>query len=136
MIMWRRDCGFVPVAESPGGRFLGVITDRDICIATATKHVSPDSVPVGTVMNRRAITCTPSDEVRTAMNRMSEAQVRRLPVLDKQGRLSGILTLNDLALAAERTTRRADESVSYADVMGVLRGVSAHRLPAKLAAAS
>ncbi len=136
MIMWRRDCGFVPVAESPGGRFLGVITDRDICMATATKHVSPDLVPVATVMNRRAITCAPTDDVRIAMTRMNEGQVRRLPVLDKQGRLSGILTLNDLALAAERTARRVDESVSYGDVMGVLRAVSAHRLPTKLAAAS
>jgi CBS domain-containing protein len=136
MIMWRRDCGFVPVAESPGGRFLGVITDRDICMATATKHVSPDLVPVATVMNRRAITCAPTDDVRIAMTRMNEGQVRRLPVLDKQGRLSGILTLNDLALAAERTARRVDESVSYGDVMSVLRAVSAHRLPTKLAAAS
>ncbi len=136
MIMWRRDCGFVPVAENPGGRFVGVITDRDICMATATKHVSPDSVQVGTVMNRGAITCAPSDDVRIAMRRMNEGQVRRLPVLDKQGRLSGILALNDLALAAERTTRRVDESVNYGDVMGVLRAVSAHRLPKCLAAAS
>jgi CBS domain-containing protein len=136
MIMWRRDCGFVPVVEKPGGRFVGVITDRDICIATATKHASPDSVRVGTVMNPRAITCAASDDVQTAMSRMSEGQVRRLPVLDKEGRLSGVLALNDLALAAERTARRVDDSISYTDVMGVVRAVSAHRLPARLAAAS
>ncbi len=136
MIMWRRDCGFVPVVESPGGRFVGVITDRDICIATATKHANPDSVRVGTVMNRRAVTCTPSEDVQTAMSRMGEAQVRRLPVVDRNGKLAGVLALNDLALVAERTGRRKEDSVSYADVAGLLRAVSAHRLPARMAAAS
>jgi len=113
---------------------VGVITDRDICMATATQHESPDAVRVGTVMNRRAVTCAPSEDVHAAMRRMNEAQVRRLPVLDQQGRLSGVLALNDLALAAERTAHR--ESVSYGDVMGVLRAISAHRLPMKQAAAS
>jgi CBS domain-containing protein len=136
MIMWRRDCGFVPVVDSSGGRFAGVITDRDICIATATKHVSPDSVRVGTVMNRRAVTCAPSDDAKVAMHRMGEHQVRRLPVVDKEGRLMGVLSLNDLALAAERNTRRDDESVSFGDVMGVLRAVSTHRLPATLISAT
>jgi CBS domain-containing protein len=136
MIMWRRDCGFVPVVENPGNRFTGVITDRDICMATATKHCTPDSVQVGTVMNRRAITCAPSDDAQIAMRRMSEGQVRRLPVIDKEGRLMGVLALNDLALAAERTARRGDESVTYGDVMGVLRAVSAHHLPARLAVVS
>jgi len=136
MIMWRRDCGFVPVVANPAGRFVGVLTDRDICIATATKHMSPGSLQVGTVMNRGAITCAPSDDVRIAMRRMNQGQVRRLPVLDKQGRLLGVLALNDLVLAAEQTARPEKNSVGYRDVMGVLRAVSAHRLPMNLTAAS
>jgi CBS domain-containing protein len=135
MIMWRRDCGFVPVVESQGGRFAGVITDRDICIATATKHVSPDSIRVATVMNRNAVTCAPSDDAKVAMRRMAETQVRRLPVIDKEGKLTGVLSLNDLALAAERNARREDDSIRHADVMDVLRAVSAHRLPSVLAPA-
>jgi CBS domain-containing protein len=136
MIMWRRDCGFVPVVEGPASRFAGVITDRDICIAAATKHVSPDSVRVGTVMNRRAVTCAPSDDAKVAMRRMGETQVRRLPVVDKDGKLMGVLSLNDLVLASERNTRREDESISYADVMGTFRAISAHRLPAALVLAT
>lgn len=134
MIMWRRDCGFVPVVESPSGRFAGVITDRDICIAVATRHTPAASIPVGETMSRHVFTCAPSDDVRVAMHRMSEGQVRRLPVVDKQGKLSGVVSLNDLALAAERTSRREDEGIGYADVMGVLKAVSAHRLPMKAAA--
>ena len=129
MVMWRRDCGFVPVVENPGGRLVGVITDRDICMATATKHAGPDSLRVGTVMNRHAVTCTPSDDVRTAMNRMSEKQMRRLPVVDREGRLTGVLSLNDLALAAERTSNLDKGSVGYADIAEVLREISAHRVP-------
>ena len=129
MVMWRRDCGFVPVVENPSGRVVGVITDRDICMATATKHAVPDSVRVSTVMSRQAVTCTPSDDVKTAMNRMSEKQMRRLPVVDKDGRLTGILSLNDLALAAERNANLDKGSVGYADVAEVLRDVCAHRVP-------
>ncbi len=134
MIMWRRDCGFVPVVESSSGRFAGVITDRDICMATATRHSSASSIPVREVMGSHAFTCAPSDDVRVAMHRMSEGQVRRLPVVDKQGKLSGVISLNDLALAAEKSLRREDDGIGYADVMGVLKAVSAHRLPTKVPA--
>jgi CBS domain-containing protein len=136
MIMWRRDCGFVPVVENPSGRFAGVITDRDICIAAATRHASVHSIPVREVMSSHAYTCAPSDDVRVAMHRMSEGQVRRLPVVDKQGKLNGVISLNDLALAAERSLRRESDGIGHADVMGVLKAVSAHRLPAKVVAAS
>ena len=129
MIMWRRDCGFVPVVENHGGRLVGVITDRDICMATATKHAVPDSLRVGTVMNRQAVTCSPSDDLQMAMNRMSEKQMRRLPVVDMDGRLKGVLSLNDLALAAERTANLDKGSVGFADVAEVLREISAHRVP-------
>lgn len=129
MVMWRRDCGFVPVVERPGGRLVGVITDRDICMATATKHAGPDSLPVSSVMNRHAVTCTPSDDIQTAMTRMCEKQMRRLPVVDRDGRLTGVLSLNDLARAAERTANLDKGSVGYADVAEVLREISAHRVP-------
>jgi CBS domain-containing protein len=132
MIMWRRDCGFVPVVENPSGLFAGVITDRDICMATATRHSYAHLIPVREVMSSRAFTCAPTDDVRVAMHRMSEGQVRRLPVVDKQGKLKGVISLNDLALAAERSSRRGDDGIDYADVMGVLKAVSAHRLPATL----
>lgn len=130
MIMWRRDCGIVPVAQTPGGRFLGVITDRDICIATATRNRAPSAIRVKDVMAPRAFACAPGDKIRTALHRMSEAQVRRLPVVDNDGRVVGMLSLNDLALAAEENLARGAEGVTYADVVGVLKAVSAHRTPA------
>jgi CBS domain-containing protein len=135
MIMWRRDCGIVPVVEETGGRFVGVVTDRDICMATTTKHCAPASIPVGAVMNKQLVTCGPTDDVRTAMHRMAEAQVRRLPVVDKENRVKGLLSLNDLVLAAEPTARRAGDAVTYTAVLGALKPISAHRLPVKIAVA-
>lgn len=112
-----------------------MITDRDICIAAATKHRLADSVLVGEVMSKGTFTCMPTDDVRTAIDRMVEGQVRRLPVVDKDGHLKGILSLNDLALAAEKSDRRAGEGITYADVVKALKAVSAHRLPAAVVAA-
>ena len=129
MIMWRRDCGIVPVLERPEGRLIGLITDRDICMATATQHLQPDSIAVESIMNRTIFSCSPTDSVRVALHKMAEYQVRRLPVVDKEGRLQGIVSLNDLILAAERNGRGAEELLSYTDVVGTLKAVSAHRLP-------
>jgi CBS domain-containing protein len=134
MIMWRRDCGFVPVIEETG-TLAGVVTDRDICMAATTKHCAPASIPVGAIMNKKVVACAPTDDIATAMHRMAEAQVRRLPVVDKAGRMRGALSLNDLIIAAEPNARRAADAVTYTAVLGVLKPISAHRLPAKVGAA-
>jgi CBS domain-containing protein len=130
MVMWGRDCGFVPVVDAPDGTLAGVITDRDICMAVATKHRAIESIPVGEVMNRQVVSCMPTDDVRVAMERMAEAQVRRIPVVDRKGNLKGVLSLNDLALAAETDGPRKSSAVSHSDVVKTLKAVSAHRLPA------
>jgi CBS domain-containing protein len=136
MIMWRRDCGFVPVVDPAQGRYLGVITDRDVCIAGATKHRPLHGIPVREVMNPGVYACAPKDNVLVALHRMAEGQVRRLPVVSKDGRVEGVLSLNDLILAAERLERKREDAVTYADVMSVLKAVSAHRLPVLMGAPS
>jgi len=127
MIMWRRDCGIVPVVDSGTNKLIGVITDRDICMATATKGRSPASITVGEVMSKKPMHCLPGDDLKTALRRMGETQVRRIPVTDTQGNLRGMITLNDLILHAEKTDRHGEAPVTYADVMGVMQAVSKHR---------
>jgi CBS domain-containing protein len=129
MIMWRRDCGFVPVVDPVQGRCVGVITDRDICVAGATKHRPLHGILVREVMSPGVYTCATKDNVLVALHRMAEGQVRRLPVVSKEGRVEGVLSLNDLILAAERMERKREDAVTYADVISVLKAVSAHRLP-------
>jgi CBS domain-containing protein len=127
MIMWRRDCGIVPVVESGTNHLIGVVTDRDICMATATQGKAPGQIPVGDAMTRNPLTCLPGDDLKTALKSMADAQVRRLPVADTQGNLRGVVALNDLILHAEKTARHGEAAVTYAEVMAALRTVSQHR---------
>ena len=126
-IMWRRDCGIVPVVENPKNRLVGVVTDRDICIASATKHLEPALIAARDAMTPSLLTCSPTDDVHVALKTMGEATVRRLPVIDPEGALVGILSLNDCILAAEKSDRRADAKLTYRDVLETLKTIAAHR---------
>jgi CBS domain-containing protein len=94
-VMWRRDCGVVPVVDEDGG-VVGVITDRDICMALSTRGRPAAEVRVSEVMARGVQTCTPVDDVREALEAMGRRQVRRLPVVDSRGHLVGLLSINDI----------------------------------------
>jgi predicted transcriptional regulator len=85
-------------------------------------------------MNRQLITCSPTDDVQVAMDRMAAAQVHRMPVVDKKGHPKGVISLNDLVLAAESSEILKSSAISYNDVVKVLKAVSAHRLPAAVTA--
>ena len=95
MIMWRQDCGIVPVVED-GGKVLGVVTDRDICIAAATQHCPPERLSVGHVMARQPASTSAEEDIETALKRMGTHRVRRLPVVDPEGRLAGMLSIADV----------------------------------------
>jgi CBS domain-containing protein len=127
MIMWRRDCGIVPVVDSGTNRLVGVVTDRDICIAAATQGKAPGEIAIGDVMTKTPQACLPADDLKSALKKMAEAQVRRMPVADTQGNLRGILALNDLILHAEKSDRHGEAPVTYAEVMNALQKVSRHR---------
>jgi CBS domain-containing protein len=112
-IMWERDCGCVPVVESDGsGRVVGIVTDRDICMAAYLEGRPLDDLLVGDAMARVLRTCRPGDSLGEAEGLMRAAHVRRLPVVDDAGHLLGVLSLADIAraagLAAERGVRRLD----------------------------
>lgn len=95
-VMWNHDCGAVPVVNDDG-RAVGMITDRDICMA-ALFHGQPlASVPVSAVMSRELCACQPDDQVLDAERLMSTRQVHRLPILNQDGTLAGILAVSDIA---------------------------------------
>jgi len=124
-VMWRRDCGAVPVVDEER-RVVGVVTDRDICMALATRGQLASEVRVGDVMTGPARTCTTADDVREALDVMKGAQLRRLPVVDGTGRLAGIISINDIILHSERG--KSKKHVSHADAMAVLKAISSpHR---------
>jgi len=94
-IMWRRDCGAVPVVGEDGA-VVGMITDRDICMALATRRAYAADVHVEEVMSREVVACTPEDDAEEALEAMRERQLRRLPVVDGHGHLAGILSVADV----------------------------------------
>ena len=108
--MLSADAGSIPVAE--GNRLLGMITDRDIAVRGVAKGNGPET-PVRELMTNDIICARESDDVEDVATRMSQAQVRRLPVLDDQERLCGIVSLGDLSRETD------DESAAQA-----LEGVS------------
>ena len=97
--MWQRDCGIVAVVDEQQ-RIVGLVTDRDICMAAWTKARPLADILVGSAMSETVHSVRPSDRVRDAAAVMREHQVRRLPVVENGGRLLGMLSLNDLAREA------------------------------------
>ena len=92
--MLSSDAGSIPVMD--GDRLIGMITDRDIAVRGIAKGHGPDT-PVGDLMTNDLVVVRMDDEIEDAATKMSEAQVRRLPVIDQDERLCGIVSLGDLS---------------------------------------
>jgi CBS domain-containing protein len=123
-IMWRRDCGAVPIVDAER-RIVGMITDRDICMAVCTRHKLATEMKVGEVMSGKVYACAPDDNIRDAMETMQSSQLRRLPVVDADGTLRGILSINDVVLHSGRG--RSKKHVSHRDAMETIKALSEHR---------
>jgi len=125
-LMRENDCGVLPVMRE--GRLVGVVTDRDLCIAIATKPRSPIDATVKEAMSQSVATCLATDEVASALVTMGERRVRRLPVLDAKGQMVGILSLDDVVLRAEETAPGgARPAIAFGDVVRTFRSIAGAR---------
>jgi len=108
--MLKADAGSIPVTE--GDRLIGMITDRDIAVRGIAKGYGPDT-PIRELMSDDIICAQVSDNIEDVATKMSEAQVRRLPVIDENERLCGIVSLGDLSRQTDtETAAQALEGVS------------------------
>jgi CBS domain-containing protein len=128
-IMWDRDCGCVPVVRSEDGgrRVVGMVTDRDVCMAAYTQGRSLDSMPVSRAMAAHVISCRSDDSTDVALAMLRAHQLHRLPVLDEQDHLVGIVSLADLAREARHGHGRWAKSVTDAQIGAALAAVSEAR---------
>lgn len=95
--MAEQNTGVLPVVrKGSGGRLIGMVTDRDICLRVAAEGRHPRQVRVSECMSSAPICCGPRDDVRFAMLLMREHQLRRIPVVDSEHRIGGMLTLSNL----------------------------------------
>ena len=109
--MLSEDAGSMPVSD--GGRLIGMITDRDIAVRGVAKGHGPET-PVSELMTDDVVCIREDDDIEEAAARMSRAQVRRVPVVDANDNLCGIVSLGDLSREADAES--ADQA---------LQGVSA-----------
>ena len=122
-IMWENDCGCVPVVDE-ANVVVGMVTDRDICMAAYLNGRSLQEIEVREAMSMQVLSCRPEDWIADAESIMRREQVRRLPVTDGNSRLVGLLSLNDIAMEAERERESRLKKVTLEEVGLTLSAVS------------
>ena len=100
-LMGEIDAGVLPVAE--GDRLIGMITDRDITVRAVAAGKSPDT-PVAEIMSEEVLYCFEDENGEKVSRNMADNKVRRMPVLNREKRLVGIISIGDLARSDNPTT--------------------------------
>ncbi len=116
-LMWNTDCGAIPVLSD--ATVVGIVTDRDLCMAAYTQGKPPADIRVETAMSKELFSCAADDSIATALATMGEKRVRRLPVLDTSGKLVGLLTIADVARWA-RSIGNAEVATALVDALGAI----------------
>ena len=132
-MMWENDCGVLPIIKD-GRKVIGMITDRDICMAVAMRDTNPSSVSVEEVMTGQVYSLDPEDEVDHALEVMQEHKIRRLPVVNAEGELEGILSLNDVVLNAKTSDGALGSSIGYGDVVKTYQAICQRPMPSAASA--
>jgi CBS domain-containing protein len=110
-LMESEDVGSLPVLEDD--QLAGMVTDRDIVIRAVAKGMDPRGMPVREVASRELVTVYADDDLANALQKMASEQVRRLPVVDEENRLVGVLAQADVALGAkEKAVGEVVEEIS------------------------
>jgi CBS domain-containing protein len=128
-IMWENECGAVPVVDAQG-KAIGILTDRDLAMAMAAKNRGSSQILVRELTSGELFSCVAEDDITEAIRKMRLHRVRRLPVIDAQGQLAGILSLKDLALAAKPGKGSDPSELSFEDIALTLQAVSRSRIEA------
>ena len=100
-IMKQEDAGVVPVTEN--GRLTGMVTDRDIAVRVVAEGKDPQSTTVREVASTDLVTVDPQQDLDEALRLMAQHQVRRLPVVEEDGRLVGVVAQADVARKGDDT---------------------------------
>lgn len=125
--MWENDCGILPIIKD-GKKVIGMITDRDICMAAAMRDTTPSHITVEEVMTGNIYSTTAEEDVADALKMMREHRIRRLPVLNAEGELEGIVSMNDIVLKAKSRNGKKPE-IDYADVVKTYQAICEHPVP-------
>ena len=108
-LMKQQNVGSIPVVDNPQSMMLvGIVTDRDLAMKVLAENRNPQQTLVQDVMTTNLVTCYSDDELIDTLDLMSEHQVRRIPVIDHEGHIVGIISQADIALRAEDEQKTAE----------------------------
>ncbi len=97
-----RDCGAIPLLDGERKKIVGILTDRDICLAIAARNRKASDVKTEDLGTRKVISCDAEDDLESALRKMRKYKIKRLIVIEKSGELAGILSIADLVLAVRK----------------------------------
>lgn len=121
-LMWEHNCGALPVLNDQDC-VIGMITDRDICIALGTSNRRAAETNAGQVIAGKVVRCNPDADIGEALSCLQSSQVRRLIVSDDAGRVQGIVSIDDIIRNVQWSeTRQVD--LSLVDVIRALRKIT------------
>ena len=117
-LMWEADCGILPVVNE--GEIDGVVTDRDLYVALATRNEPASNLRVGAVTTKSIVTCAPDNDVHQALALMKQERVRRIPVVEGAA-VVGIVSINDLIRIADN-----GGAVTSEQLLDALKAICSH----------
>jgi len=132
-LMWTGNCGFLPVVGEEG-KVIGIITDRDICIALGTRGKPSGEVTVVDVMSQKVYSCAPEDDIHVALRAMRDGHVRRLPVITKAGALVGVISMDDVMLHSQPPALGRVPELSSEEIVKTFQAINVRQLPQAVAA--
>jgi len=118
-LMKKEDVGPIPVIESrQSKKLLGIVTDRDMAVKVVAEGRDNKKTKVEEIMTRNPVTCHPNDDLQVALDAMAQHQIRRVPVVDDQGRITGIIAQADVATRTDDPEKTADvvEEISRSSI--------------------
>jgi CBS domain-containing protein len=110
-------------------KVIGVVTDRDMFIALGTRNQLPGTITVGAIRSGKVHLCHADDDIHTALATMAREKVRRLPVVNREGQLEGVLSMDDVVAHAQRQGAGRAPDLSFEDIVETLKKVYAPRAP-------
>ncbi len=127
LMMMNNDCGSIPITNDMG-QPIGIITDRDIAIAAAARHKALWQLYAEDFLTGQPVSvCSADDDIHAALAVMQRARVRRLPVVNEDSEILGILSMDDVVSSADRGVRgKGSPDLSYDDAVMTLKVMSKH----------
>lgn len=120
-LMRDHDCGCIPVVDHDA--VVGIVTDRDIALAAAEADASPSQLRLSQIMTTNVFTVSPHTPIADVEAMMSEQRIRRVPVVDQDGRPVGIVSLNDIARAGAAHSWKSSDGLTARSVAATLAAI-------------